>query len=174
MPKVVTECSPAMDFLQAYFLFIHDNSSQSKAKHKNQLGFQASSAEAIRVLCEIPTAEKCRHLDVQRVVSKIHSQNIFTMPVNIPSSIINYGFISKTLLIQPKLPQYKLPEFISLHSLKHCFQDCTGSCSQFYISGFLRKPPDDFTNLVVPRISSPPFVPDNRRNVCKAHIEQWF
>lgn len=101
MPKVVTECSPPMDFLQAYLLFIHDNSSQSKAKHKNQLGFQASSAEAIRVLSEIPTTEKCRHLDVQRkhVVSKIHSQNIFTMPVNIPSSIINYGFISKTLLI---------------------------------------------------------------------------
>lgn len=102
MPKEVTECSPPMDFLQAYFLFIHDNSSQSKTKYKNQLGFQASSAAAIRVLPEIPTAEKCRHPDVpQKGVVNQNSQPkyIFSMLVNIPSSITNYGFISKTLLI---------------------------------------------------------------------------
>lgn len=102
MPKVVTECSLPMDFLQVYFLFIHDNSSQRKPKHKNLLGFQASSVEAIRVLPEIPRAEKCRHLDVHwKGVVNQNSQPkyIFAMLVNIPSSIINYGFISKTLLI---------------------------------------------------------------------------
>lgn len=118
VPKRVTVCSPLVDSLHTYFLFIHDTASQSKTKHKkNQLGFPPSSSKHMYDVlstpaqcAQTPIAEKwgsILNVHQKGVVNQnmsLPGPNLFRfimyyLIINIPSSIINYGFISKKPLV---------------------------------------------------------------------------